>query len=247
MDSSDDFPEYGLKYTKRAIESKKSIEREYLSAIDDILVSLSYDPLTPRREIIPASVKGKTFIYRNSSPDIQITYEVNVEEKAIYIFDFVAPKLKVKNSLFISYSHQDSEWLQRLRENLSILEQQGLVDIWDDGELKPGEKWKPQIEEALSNCMSALLLVSPDFLVSPFITGVELPALLAAAEKNDKKRVFWIHVRSSNVFDNEKFKEIVAYQSLLDNPRKPLSDYNDVEKKKALDKIAEEIRAAVLH
>lgn len=242
-----DFPEYAMKYSKRAMESKKSIDREFLNIVDEILDKLSYDPLTPRREIIPASVTGKTFIYRNSRPEIQITYEVDPDKKIIYLFDFVAPRLKVKNSLFISYSHQDSEWLERLRKNLSVLEQQGLIDIWDDGELRPGEKWAPQIEEALDRCVGAVLLVSPDFLLSPFITGVELPSLLSAADKGDKKKIFWIHVRRSDVFDNDKFKEIVAYQSLLDDPRKPLSDYNDVDKKKAFDKIADEIRAAVLH
>lgn len=96
-------------------------------------------------------------------------------------------------------------------------------------------------------CVGAVLLVSPDFLSSTFITGVELPSLLSAAGRGDNKKIFWIHVRRSDVFDNEKFKEIVAYQSLLDDPRKPLADYNDVEKKKAFDKIADQIRAAVLH
>jgi hypothetical protein len=242
-----DFPEYALKYSKQAMESKKNIERELLPTVDDILDKLAHDPLTSRREIIPASVTGKTFIYRNSLPEIQITYEVDPEKKIIYLFDFVAPRLPVKNSLFISYSHQDSEWLDRLRQNLSVLEQQGLIDVWDDGELKPGEKWAPQIEQALARCVGAVLLVSPDFLASSFITGVELPSLLSAAERGDKKKIFWIHVRRSNVFENEKFKEIIAYQSLLDDPRKPLADYNDMEKKKAFDKIAQEIRAAVLH
>src|ERR1700741_414417 len=221
-----DFPEYSMKYSKRAMESKMSIERELLPTVDEILDKLSYDPLTPRREIIPASVVGKTFIYRNPRPEVQITYEVDPDKKIIYLFDFVAPKLKIKNSLFISYSHKDSDWLEQLRKNLSALEQQGLIDMWDDSELRAGEKWAPQIAEALPRCAGAVLLVSDDFLNSSFITGVELPALLSAAEQGEKKKIFWIHIRRSDVFENDKFKTIVAYQSLLDNPRKPLSDYN---------------------
>jgi hypothetical protein len=41
--------------------------------------------------------------------------------------------------------------------------------------------WKPHIEKVLSECIGGVLLVSPDFVGSAFITDVELPALLSAA------------------------------------------------------------------
>ncbi len=239
------FPDYAIKYSQDGMASKKkNLDSEQRAVADDIVDGLSYDPLSPRPEILPFSIPGQppTFIYRHPDPAIEITYGVDDKQKVIYLFYFTAPKLKVRNSLFISYSHKDSEWLTRLRQNLSSLEQQGLIEVWDDGQLRPGEKWDGQIKQALDRCVSALLLVSPDFLSSSFITDVELPTLL----KGGQKKIFWIHVRRSKVFDDDRFKEIIAYQSLLKDPKTPLSDYNDDEKKAALDQIASDIRA-VLH
>lgn len=242
-----DFPEYSIKYAQRALEAKKNLDVTLLPVIDDILDKLAHDPITPRRELIPASVVGTAFIYSNPNPAVEITYEVDTNKKIIYLFHFSAPKLQVRNKLFISYSHKDGEWLEMLKRNLSVLVQQGLIEIWDDQKLRPGEKWEPQIEGELKSCGSALLLISPDFLSSSFITGVELPALLKGAEVGKTSKIFWIHVRRSDVLDDARFKEIVAYQSLLEDPKKPLSDYNDEDKKKALDKIADRIRTAILH
>lgn len=121
-----------------------------------------------------------------------------------------------------------------------------MIEFWDDGMLVKGETWRPQLEKVLSDCIGGVLLVSPDFLDSAFITDVELPSLLSTAEKSGKKKIFWIHVRRCDE-NHEKLKQIMQYQSLLDNPRKPLSDYNDREKIKALTKIAGDIRAAIVN
>lgn len=240
-----DFPPYAIKYSKQATDSKAGLPPELLPIVDDVVNSkLAYDPVTPRPEIIPVSRHGGTFIYTHARPQIQITYEVDVKNKIIFLFHFVAPSFSVRKSLFISYSHLDGEWLKQLRTHLSGLEQEGVIEFWDDGMLVKGEKWKPQIEKVLADCIGGVLLVSPDFLGSAFITDVELPALLSDAVKNMRKKIFWVHVRRCDEND-EKLKSIMEYQSLLDNPRKPLSDYNDAEKMKALEKIAGDIRAAV--
>jgi hypothetical protein len=240
-----DFPEYAIKYSKQAADTKAALPPDILVIADDIVnTRLAYDPVTPRPEIVPASRDGKTFIYVNARPQIQITYEVDVANKVIFLFHFVAPAFSIKKSIFVSYSHQDREWLKQLRVHLSGLEQEGVIEFWDDGMLVKGEKWRPQLEKVLSDCMGSVLLVSPDFLESAFITDVELPSLLSVAAKDRQKKVFWIHVRRCDEND-EKLKAIMQYQSLLENPRKPLSDYNDNEKLKALTKIAGDIRAAV--
>ena len=242
-----DFPDYAIKYSKQAADSKAGLPPALLPIVDDIVNGkLAYDPITPRAEIIPVSRDGKTFIYMNARPQIQITYEVDVEKKVIFLFHFVAPSFSVKRSLFISYSHQDAEWLKQLRTHLSGLEKEGVIEFWDDGMLLKGEKWKPQLEKVLSDCVGGVLLVSPDFLDSAFITDVELPALLAARAENVRKKIFWVHVRRCDEND-AKLKSIMEYQSLLENPRKPLSDYNDADKIKALTKIAGDIRAAVMN
>ena len=85
-------------------------------------------------------------------------------------------------AVFISYSHQDVTHLARLQRYLSPHVHNGTILLWDDTRLKPGDEWKRSIERALSSARVAVLLVSVDFLASEFITQVEVPLLLAAAE-----------------------------------------------------------------
>ena len=81
--------------------------------------------------------------------------------------------------VFVSYSHTDREWLERLRVHLKPL--RGSMDIWDDTRIKPGAVWHDEIRSALTGARAAILLVSADFLASDFITTEELPVLLKSA------------------------------------------------------------------
>ena len=85
--------------------------------------------------------------------------------------------------IFISYSHDDEAWKDRIVSQLGVLEHEGLLSVWEDRRIDAGGNWLPEIETAIDSCNVALLLISAKFLTSPFILGTEVPALLQRREQ----------------------------------------------------------------
>jgi len=85
--------------------------------------------------------------------------------------------------VFISYSHKDEEWKERLRSHLGVLERTGRITVWDDRCIDGGEDWYPSIIDAMKNAEVAICLVSPDFLKSKFVYEEEIPYLIKKREK----------------------------------------------------------------
>jgi hypothetical protein len=83
---------------------------------------------------------------------------------------------------FLSYARQDSPDVQRfgvVMEPLLKLSSSYEFGKWMDRRILPGEHWRAEIDGALADSRFGLLLVSPEFLASEFITEKELPSLLA--------------------------------------------------------------------
>ena len=85
--------------------------------------------------------------------------------------------------VFISYSHKDEAWKERLHTQLKVLERQNQLSIWEDRQIAAGADWYPAIETAINSADVAILLISADFLGSKFINGEEVPRLLARRKK----------------------------------------------------------------
>ena len=80
--------------------------------------------------------------------------------------------------LFISYSHKDEEFKDELLTMLAGLQQQDVIDVWQDRRIEEGDEWYQAIQNAMNECGLAILLVSPHFIASRFIRDKELPKLL---------------------------------------------------------------------
>ncbi|MBM7800510.1 hypothetical protein JOE57_003431 [Microlunatus panaciterrae] len=111
---------------------------------------------------------------------------------------FVVPR----NQIFVSYSHQDQYWLDRLLIHMRPLERVGRVELWNDRQIRAGDQWSDEIENAIQSCDAAILLVSADFMASEFIHNNELAPLLESA-KGRGVRIVPILVSSSHYEDSD--------------------------------------------
>ena len=86
-----------------------------------------------------------------------------------------------RTNVFVSYSHDDTDWLKRFLVHTAVLERRGLVDVWSDTRLAVGTEWQKEIDSALTAAKVSVLLVSPAFLASRFIWDHEMPLIVAHA------------------------------------------------------------------
>src|SRR2546421_12148971 len=82
-----------------------------------------------------------------------------------------------KPIVFISYSHKDEEWKDRVVTHLGVV-RRGEVELWDDRRISAGAAWEQEIHNAMARAGAAILLVSANFLTSKFILNEEVPRLL---------------------------------------------------------------------
>jgi len=148
------------------------------------------------------------------------------------------PANRLRKNVFVSYSHQDREWLERLKVHLAPYLRGEALHLWDDTKIKPGSSWAADIQQEIDNARAAILLVTPTFLASNYIFEVELPRILSRASSD--LAVLWVPVAPS-AYEATPLAQIQA----LHDPTKPLSTLSLPKQDAALVEISNRIVAVM--
>lgn len=143
-------------------------------------------------------------------------------------------KKRPPRTVFISYSHADSDYLHRILVHLKPLERARLIDAWSDKKIAAGQKWQKEIENALQSARVAVLLISADFLASEFVAGNELPPLLAAAERKGT-RIIPIILKPCRFCRDESLARFQA----LNDPKDPVITMSEFHRESLYEHLAE--------
>ena len=68
--------------------------------------------------------------------------------------------------VFITYAHKNAEAKDKLITYLTVMKQNGLIDVWHDNEILPGDKWRDEIFNNLADSNILLYLTCPYSLAS---------------------------------------------------------------------------------
>jgi len=85
--------------------------------------------------------------------------------------------------IFFCYAREDEELLNQLKNHLMPLQRQGLIEMWYDRNVNPGEEWERQIDENMSMAEIILLLISPQFISSDYCYNREMSRALERHER----------------------------------------------------------------
>jgi len=140
-----------------------------------------------------------------------------------------------KTKIFVSYSHQNEDWVSKEGKYKLIpwLESQltDQAEVWTDNSLKRliGEEFAKHISEKIESTDIVLLLISQDFVSSSFILEKELPIIHQQYEAK-KIKVLPLLLTSLTTRGKEKIRWIFDLQT-YPNDTRPLIDFvnNDSE------------------
>jgi hypothetical protein len=141
-------------------------------------------------------------------------------------------------NVFISYSRLDESFKDELVKHLKTLQDEAVIQIWDDRGILPGTNWDQEIQAQLSAADIVLLLISSDFLASEYCWGKEVQKSLKRHEKG-KARVIPVVLRPVDWLTSPLGK----LQALPENA-KPITNWDN--RDEAFLSVAQGIRKATL-
>ena len=143
--------------------------------------------------------------------------------------------------LFFSYAHEDQGVRDELDKHLDLLEREGMISVWWDGEITAGSHWSEAIEHHLRTSDIIIFLVSDNFFKSTFIKENELPiALELEKESKGQKRVISVLIERTKAFNKSELSKMQRVPS----GDLPLSECE--ERVQTLHQVVVEIRRTVM-
>ena len=221
------------KFPKQVMDS--SIQKLIVS--NNLIEEGELERLKEKCEVVFTSKNQET-----SSEEVTQTPEVSIKsdvEKVTATKE--EKKMEKKHSIFISYSHEDDKWLTKVLKTLKSLQRYyDNVDSWSDKKIKASDVWKEEIDSALGNATIAILLVSPDFMASDFITNEELQPILNKAV-NEGTKILTLILRPTPLLEESG---LLKYQA-VNAPNKPLTGMTEYEQETVLVNLVEAIKKII--
>ncbi|MCM0648439.1 toll/interleukin-1 receptor domain-containing protein [Clostridium swellfunianum] len=175
-----------------------------------LLYKLNNDFLVHKQKNIKSQFNGHSNII-----DISRIRGVDIENA--YDRENGIKKIKV----FLSYCHEDEGMKKELDKALIMLKRNKKVETWNDRCLIAGSELEKDILENLKTADIILLLVSTDFLVSPYCFEKEMKMALER-HKNKSAVVIPVILRICDWLNSE-LKDLVA----VPKDGKPIKSWND--------------------
>ncbi len=161
---------------------------------------------------------------RIGMPVVETLNEVESEDarKAL------GPDAEMRMRLFISYAHKNEKELESLRQHLTLLSQQGYIQVWHDRDLIAGELWEKGIMESLEEADIILLFYTTAARVSNFIQKKELPIALDRSDKG-MCTLIWIPLERSDLDQNHRLEQRLSKLQCGTTDAKPIYEFHRLE------------------
>ena len=142
-----------------------------------------------------------------------------------------------KVKVFLSYSHEDEKFKEKLDQHLAPLKRNGKITTWNDGKLLPGSELDAEIKEQLRQADIIILMISSSFFNSDYCWETEMSEAIKRA-KNGECRIIPVIVREC-MWEATEFRGFLA----LPKDGKPINEYGNEDK--AYTEIARRVNAII--
>lgn len=140
--------------------------------------------------------------------------------------------------IFISYCHEDRDFLEGLQGHMVALKRDGSCDAWTDREILAGDTLDKEVDDSLEAADIVLFLVSVHFLNSTYCMSKEFQEALQRKAETGSPRIIPIITRAC---DWLSIPELAELKAPLDG--KPIKGFQDMDE--AYLSIVKEIRRVI--